>query len=113
MRCEDRRQHRRVSFACRLTIADLATGRQYAGQSVDLSRSGIGFFSESFLDVGSRVRLRFWLNGANPADPVEAVGTVQWSRAEDSGALVGAEFDTVLCPARDRTLCKQLDRQHG
>lgn len=113
MRCEDRRRHRRVSFACRLTVTDLATGRRYAGRSIDLRRSGIGFFSESFLDVGSRVRLRFWLNGADLADPVEAIGTVRWSRAEDSGAVVGAEFDTVLCPARHRTLCEQLDRRRG
>ena len=92
-----------VPFSTDLTVVDLLDRRRYAGHSIDLSRGGIGFYAERFFPAGTRIDVVVPA-GPGPGRAVSLPATVRWSRIEADGAVMGAEFDTLLGPA----VCPEL-----
>lgn len=104
----ERRRYERVPFSTELTVIDARDRRRYKGWSIDLSLGGMSFFAERFLQAGSRIAILARLPGSRdgPATPVEA--TVQWSRVEADGAVMGAEFTQALSNAFQPQLYEAL-----
>ena len=104
----ERRRHERVPYPTELTVVDLTTQCRLAGHGIDLSLWGIGFYVESFLEVGTRIALLLQPRhgGAEAAEPIEA--TVRWTRVETGGAIVGAEFSQTLSPTYRPRLYESL-----
>jgi c-di-GMP-binding flagellar brake protein YcgR len=107
---QERRRYERVPFSADLSVLDLTSGARYQGHSVDLSQGGIGFYCPRFLPVGSRVRLFIWLTGGGRRRCVAVEAQVRWARAEETGAIMGAEFDCLLNLAHQPLLYECLEQ---
>ncbi|MCE5277740.1 MAG: PilZ domain-containing protein [Planctomycetaceae bacterium] len=103
------RRYERVPLSMAVEVKDLATARLCRGRSIDISRGGMGLFVPFFIAAGSRVRISVTLarQGRPVATWVNAV--VRRATAEDGGAVLGVEFDTVLAMATQPDLCEMVD----
>ena len=92
---QERRRYRHVPFATSLTIVDEA-GHHYRGSSINLSKGGLGFFCEKFLQPNARIVCIFHLgHGAERVDEhVPAI--VRWGKIDTDGAIGGAAFEQPL-----------------
>lgn len=105
---EDRRFNR-VAFFTELTVRSVSSGRQCKGNSIDLSRGGIGFYSEKYFPPGDRVLIGFLLRGPDGVRSISVAARVARSRVEAEGTLIGAEFEVPLSPINHPVLCECID----
>ncbi len=103
------RKYERVTCCMAVEIKDLSDGRTCRGRSIDISRGGMGFYVPIFIAAGSRVRITVAL--MRQGRPVTATinALVRRASAEDGGAILGVEFDTVLAAATQPDLCEMVD----
>jgi len=104
-----RRQYERIPFSTSLEVKNLAAGWTCEGRSIDLSRSGIGFFAERFMPVGTRVRISIWIDGDGHKVLTHVGATVTRAQAEGGGGIMGAQFDVALAPQGQPALCAMVD----
>ena len=105
---QERRRYRHVPFAISLTIVDEAAGRRYHGSSINMSKGGVGFFCEKFLQPNTQIVCVFHLGrGADRVDEsVHAI--VRWSKIDGDGAIGGAAFEQPLSQQEFPTLSDRL-----
>lgn len=90
-----RRSNRRVP--CDVTLTVEADGRTFRARTLDISHGGMFFAHDPPLAVGTRLRMRFVLEGA--AAPIESEGRVAWVGAGPEGtAGMGVEFSRIDAP---------------
>ena len=100
----DRRQDRRYTFALdmRFTYTDRRTAHEGIGCTVDLSRGGIRFYSDTPPPAGSFVELRvawpFLLQNVCPLE-LQLWGTVQRSGADGTVVRI-TRYEFRTCGAR-------------
>jgi c-di-GMP-binding flagellar brake protein YcgR len=104
-----RRQYERIPFSANLEVKNLAAGWTCQGRSIDLSRSGIGFFAEQFMPVGTRVRIGIWIEGNGLKVLTHVGATVTRAQAEGGGGIIGAQFDLAITPQGQPALCAMVD----
>ena len=104
-----RRQYERIPFSTNLEVKNLAAGWTCRGRSIDLSRSGIGFFAEQFMPAGTRVRIGIWIEGNGLKVLTHVGATVTRTQAEGGGGIIGAQFDLALAPQSQPALCAMVD----
>jgi len=104
-----RRQYERIAFSTNLEVKNLAAAWTCPGRSIDLSRSGMGFFAEQFIPVGTRVRIGIWIEGNGLKVWTHVGATVTWAQAEGGGGIMGAQFDLALAPQGQPALCAMVD----
>lgn len=91
-----RRECERVPFMKRLTILDVESGQKFEANGVDISVTGMGFYSKKFFQRNSRISIQVWLDGDLQQDAVWIGATVKWSKLEQDGAIMGVQFDTFI-----------------
>ena len=103
------RRYERVGFPAAVTVHNLDSGECFTGESIDLSRGGIGLFTERFIPQGASLRIVVQLPGGR--GQAEVHGTVVRARTETGGAVMGISFHTPLTPQLSPELCRVLDRK--
>ena len=105
----ERRRYARTSFSAELLITSPGGQPPCRGHSIDVSRGGIGFFSDRFLDPGTRAQITILTR--RRGEPVTAVvpATIRWCRFDEAGAIAGAEFDDAISPSTHPELCECVD----
>ena len=107
----ERRRYERVPFSAKLTVVDVASGHRFKANAVDISAVGIGFYAETLFAENSRISIPLQLKDDGREELVELGATVRRSRLEQDGAIMGAEFDAPLSPARQPRLYERLCRR--
>ncbi|MGA2914646.1 MAG: PilZ domain-containing protein [Sedimentisphaerales bacterium] len=103
-----RREYERVPFVKRLTVRDVESGGKYEANGIDISVKGIGFYSKKFFSKDTRVAIQVWLDEDTQKDPVWINATVKWSKLEQDGAVMGAQFDTLVKPTEHPKLYEMI-----
>jgi hypothetical protein len=105
----DRKRDERIPLSKAVEVTDVGTGASCRGQTIDLSRSNLGFFAERFIPAGTRicVTLSFQVDG-RPTE-VAMMATVVRAEPEGSGGIMGAAFDCPLSPVHAPLLCAVVD----
>jgi Tfp pilus assembly protein PilZ len=81
------------------TAVDRYQGPGIAAHTYDLSTGGARIVTSKAYAVGTAVRIRLALSGAEP--PVTLDGIVRWQRPQDGSDLheIGVEFERLTSPA--------------
>jgi len=95
----EKRRYERIPFSAGMTVTDVATGRRCEANSVNISAASIAFYAETLFPLDSRIRIQIRLRDAGREETVELGATVRRARPEQDGAVMGAEFDTILGPS--------------
>lgn len=106
----ERRRYGHVSFFAKLTIRSACGQTTCGGSCVNISRGGIGLFSERFFAPGERVQLVMDLRSGGQTVKVTVAARVVWAKAEADGTMLGAEFESPVTPASQPVLCEHLDK---
>jgi len=76
---------------------------------VNISRGGVGLFSQRFYGPGQRLQLDIQLRVGGKTTVTSLAVRVVWARAEAEGTMLGAEFETPVTPQTQPVLCEALD----
>jgi hypothetical protein len=109
MEFREQRKYERTSFSAEVAVRDLETGQTMQGRSIDLSRSGLGFFASHFMEKGTRVRVSITFRLDGRPTVIAITGTIMRSTTEGDGGVMGVQFDTVLSPLSQPRLCQLVD----
>ena len=103
----ERRKYGHVPFFARVGIR---VGNAVSEAScVNISRGGVGLFSQRFYAPGQRLQLDIHLRTGGKTAVISLPARVVWSRAEAEGTMLGAEFETPVTPQSQPLLCECLD----
>lgn len=105
---QERRRFDHVPVAMSLTIIDEGTRSHVNGSSINLSRGGVGFYSERFLRPDTHVTFVFHFGYGTNAKTESIHATVRWSKIEGEGAIGGAAFGSLLSDATFPLLSDRL-----
>ena len=105
---QERRRYQHVPFATSLTIIDQTTGRHHHGSSINMTKGGVGFFCEKFLQPNTKVLFVFRLGHGSDLVEETVPATVRWGKIDGDGAIGGAEFAQPLSQQEFPTLSDRL-----
>ena len=91
-----------------MTIVDETTGRHYHGSCINLSRGGVGFFCEKFLQPNTKVTCVFHLGHGSDRVDERVPATVRWGKIDTDGAIGGAAFGEPLSQRANPVLSDRL-----
>jgi len=98
----ERRRFDHVPLAVQLTVVDQAANKRYHGCSTNLSRGGVGFYLEHYIQPGTPVEIVFHISCGSSIRTERVEAVIRWSHVEGEGALIGAAFVQLLsdsaCP---------------
>ena len=106
---QERRKYVRVPFSAGLTITSISGQQTCSGNSINLSRGGIGLYCEKFFPTGTRLMIQVEMHYKGRVIKDQLSGTVRWAKIEQDGAILGVEFDELLNPTKNNDLCNVLD----
>jgi hypothetical protein len=89
---DNKRKFPRFNFA--VDVEFNASGVAFSGMTINVSRDGISFISQSCsADVGSP--LQFQMQNPQREDTIEAYGDIVWKRKMDKEWLLGLRFQFI------------------
>ena len=106
---QEKRRYVRVPFSAKLTIMSVSGKQVYRGNSINLSRGGIGLYCEKFFPTGARLVIQVEMHHKGKVIKDQLTGIVRWAEIEQDGAILGVEFDELLNPTKNHDLCNVLD----
>lgn len=107
----ERRRYEHVPFFAPMTISAAAGDKTCSGSCINISRGGVGFYSERFFRPGEKITLVMEIRQGSRKVPVSIAARVIWARAEPEGAMLGAAFETPVTPSSQPVLCECLDNR--
>jgi hypothetical protein len=105
----EQRRYERIPFSTDVELRDSGSGHVCRGRSIDLSRGGIGFFSDRFIPAGTHVRITLSCRASGRPVAVTVGATVRRATTEGGGGIMGAQFDEILSPLSEPVLCELVD----
>jgi|WetSurMetagenome_2_1015567.scaffolds.fasta_scaffold56391_3 hypothetical protein len=103
------RKYERIPLSKTVEITDMSTGITCHGQTIDLSRGGLGFFAERFIPAGTHVCVTLSVELDGKPTVVTTLATIARAEPEGSGGIMGAAFDDPLSPVHAPLLCAVVD----
>jgi c-di-GMP-binding flagellar brake protein YcgR len=104
------RRYERVAFYCGLQLTALPNGPTIPARSLDISVGGVGITSDTLLNRGQTVRVRFHLhNESDEWTDEDVLGRVTYSCADENENRMGIEFLETIQESTKPALAHQLN----